>query len=377
MQFTWSFISFFFVFPLILSILGYIIIAKPFTNKVIKVIIMLVIAMAAFKNIWLLALGGDVLAPDLPGNVIVFASMLFVWLIFALAFNFITRLVFFKFKYQTYLITLVSSIALGLSIIATINAAVAPEKIYYNLVSDKYDFGEQGLKIIQISDLHFGHNITAQMTETVVELVESENPDIILITGDLIDGKPEMSKEQLAILNKLSAPLGVYAINGNHEYYSNPKLWEAEWSKYNFKFLHNEHLIITTKSGKDFILVGVTDEAALKVPGNYEGPNIEKALEGVSQDDLNSLPIVLMKHQPKDFKYESNYVDLMLSGHTHGGMVIGINKIVALANDGFVSGLYKYNNSNLIVNNGTYLWSGFFARLGIPGEISVITLTNH
>ena len=100
-------------------------------------------------------------------------------------------------------------------------------------------------------------------------------------------------------------------------------------------------------------------------------PDIGKALSGAPGD----LPVILMAHQPKGSStYANAGVDLQLSGHTHGGQVLGIHWITRMANDGYVSGLYRVGNMQLYVSNGTGLWNGFPVRLGKPSEITEIEL---
>ena len=104
-----------------------------------------------------------------------------------------------------------------------------------------------------------------------------------------------------------------------------------------------------------------------------EGPDIHKALEGSDK----ALPVVLMVHRPERFyEYAKEGVDLMLSGHTHGGMLPVLKQIVAFFNNGLVSGLYLDGESKLIVSNGTFTWGGFCARINTPSEVVVIDLVH-
>ena len=88
------------------------------------------------------------------------------------------------------------------------------------------------------------------------------------------------------------------------------------------------------------------------------------------------VPIILLDHQPRKARLAAaRGVGLQLSGHTHGGMIFGLHRLLALANEGFVSGLYRVQDMALYVNNGTALWPGFALRLGKPSELTRITLT--
>ena len=85
--------------------------------------------------------------------------------------------------------------------------------------------------------------------------------------------------------------------------------------------------------------------------------------------------MILLNHQPRDAREAAQAgIDLQLSGHTHGGMIVGFDRLVARFNNGFVSGLYDVDGMSLYVNNGTALWIGFALRLGVPSELTVITL---
>ena len=116
----------------------------------------------------------------------------------------------------------------------------------------------------------------------------------------------------------------------------------------------------------------MTDFSAPSV--GLPGPDLKKALAGVPAD----VPIVLLDHQPRKARLAAALgVGLQLSGHTHGGMIVGLDRLLALANEGFVSGLYDVGQMQLYVNNGTALWPGFAVRLGKPSELTRITLVRQ
>ena len=132
--------------------------------------------------------------------------------------------------------------------------------------------------------------------------------------------------------------------------------------------LSNSHARIT-RGSSNLVLAGITDSASQRF--GLPRPDLKNALAGAPSE----APIILLDHQPKGAPQAAQAgVDLQLSGHTHGGMVKGLDRIVARFNNGFVSGFYKVGGMQLYVNNGTALWNGFALRIGVPSELTVITL---
>ena len=132
--------------------------------------------------------------------------------------------------------------------------------------------------------------------------------------------------------------------------------------------LANEHTVLQRNGGK-LVIAGVTDLSAPET-GNI-APDLISALRNAP----TSVPAILLDHQPKNARNAaSRGVALQLSGHTHGGMILGLDRLAALANAGFVSGRYDVDGMTLYVNNGTALWAGFALRLGRPSELTRITL---
>lgn len=129
----------------------------------------------------------------------------------------------------------------------------------------------------------------------------------------------------------------------------------------------NQHTVI--ERGRDtLVLAGLTDLAARG--GAFLQPNLDTALCGAPE-----APVILLEHQPGMARRSARAgVALQLSGHTHGGMVVGLDRLVARGNDGFVSGMYQVGDMQLYVNNGTGLWPGFALRIGRPSELTVFTL---
>nr|WP_249055032.1 metallophosphoesterase [Sphingomonas insulae] len=226
-----------------------------------------------------------------------------------------------------------------------------------------------GYRIIQLTDLHISRLFTARWAQAVVERANAAGGDLIVVTGDFIDGSVAMRRDDVAPLRRLRAPDGVYAIPGNHEYFFSYAAWMQALSDMGFRLLPNAHAVIARDDAR-LVIAGVTD---LSAPGVGEAaPELALALRGAPAD----APIVLLDHQPRRARdAAARGVALQLSGHTHGGMIVGLDRLVARGNAGFVSGRYDVGGMTLYVSNGTGLWPGFALRLGVPSEITRITLT--
>ncbi len=226
----------------------------------------------------------------------------------------------------------------------------------------------EGYRIVQLSDLHISRLFTANWVRGVVARTNAADADLIVVTGDFIDGSVQMRRADVEPLRDLHAPDGLYAIPGNHEYFFDYRAWMAHLSNMGFRMLANAHAVID-RDGARLILAGVTDLSAPSV--GEAAPDLGVALSGAPAD----APIILLDHQPRHARVAAaRGVALQLSGHTHGGMILGLDRLVARGNAGFVSGRYTLGDMTLYVSNGTGLWPGFALRLGVPPEITRITL---
>jgi predicted MPP superfamily phosphohydrolase len=189
-----------------------------------------------------------------------------------------------------------------------------------------------------------------------------------VVTSDVTDGSVAMRRADVEPLRLLRAPDGVYAIPGNHEYFFDHDDWMRHLTGMGLRMLPNTHTTLKRK-GAQIILSAVYDLSA-PATGN-PGPDLEAALQGAP----GGVPVLLLDHQPMNARAAAGRcVALQLSGHTHGGMILGMDRVVALANNGFVSGTYDVDGMTLYVSNGTALWPGFALRLGRPSELTRFTL---
>jgi predicted MPP superfamily phosphohydrolase len=226
----------------------------------------------------------------------------------------------------------------------------------------------EGYRLLHLTDMHISRLFPASWAQKVVAGANGAGVDLIVVTGDFIDGSVAMRRADVEPLRALAAPDGVYAIPGNHEYFFDYDAWMRHLTGLGIRMLPNAHTVLTRSSAR-VVLAGVTD---LSAPASgHPGPNLTAALAGAP----DGAPILLLDHQPKHARTAAaRGIALQLSGHTHGGMILGFDRLFARPNGGFVSGRYNVAGMTLYVSNGTALWPGFALRLGRPSELTRITL---
>jgi len=254
-------------------------------------------------------------------------------------------------------------------ILATRNATdIHVEEV--NIVIPKLPTKLDGMTIAQLSDIHIGPLLERGFCEKIVGITNGLRPDVVAITGDLVDGSVKQLRPHVAPLGNLKGKMGNYFITGNHEYYSGATSWLNEVRRLGIRTLENEHVLIGDDAAS-IVLAGVTDYTA----GRFSpaaAPSVEKALRGTNNDQA----VVLLAHQPKEIENAAAHnVSLQVSGHTHGGQIWPFNVLVHMAQP-YIAGLYKHNEATQIyVNRGTGFW-GPPMRLGSPAEITKLVLTS-
>jgi predicted MPP superfamily phosphohydrolase len=246
-------------------------------------------------------------------------------------------------------------------------------KAMYNAKHIQTQYVEIGLKklakdykVVQISDVHIGGLIDKAFIAQLVQNINSHHADIVVITGDLIDTDIKYAKEAVDELANIQSRYGTYFIVGNHEYFHNIEVLIEYLSTIGIRVLENESVYIGEKN-RGFNLAGVYDIFGYRL--QHHIPNINDALLHID----TKAPTILLAHQPLYIYEVPPTVDLMLSGHTHGGQIIPFNLLVKLQQP-FVKGLHTYNEATQVyVNKGTGFW-GPPMRLGASSELTVIEL---
>jgi len=221
-----------------------------------------------------------------------------------------------------------------------------------------------GLSIVQITDLHIGPTVGRAFVADVVRRVNELAPDLVAITGDLVDGPAALFHEGVEPLADLRSRHGTFYVTGNHEYYSGVEDWLPILRDQGLRVLRNERVAI---GGLD--VAGVDDHESHRW-GRGHGADLPRALDG--RDPAR--PVVLLAHQPRQVKVAARHaVDLQISGHTHGGQIWPWHAAVRLQQGGLIAGRYRFGATQLYVSRGTGYW-GPAVRIGAPAEISRITL---
>lgn len=227
-----------------------------------------------------------------------------------------------------------------------------------------------GLKLVQISDLHVGPTIQRPYVERVVEKANAAEGDLIVLTGDIVDGSLNKLREHAAPLAHLRARFGVFLILGNHDYYSGAAAWVQEFKAMGIKVLLNTHQRIQ-KDGEEFMLAGVLDPA---VQGFSAEQKPDPFLARGNIADSEDLLRILLAHNPKlaGEAARAGY-HLQISGHTHAGQFIPWTWITKLVHKPHYVGLSREASMVVYVSPGTGSW-GPPIRFGTSPELSVLTL---
>ncbi len=228
-----------------------------------------------------------------------------------------------------------------------------------------------GLRIVQITDVHIGPTLRGPWLRRVVETINRLDADLIAITGDLVDGPVAALRPHVAPLAELKSRHGTFFVTGNHEYYAGANDWIAELRRLGLQVLRNERvsLVHDEKAPHESSLdiAGVDDFHSHSFPGH--GPDLARAVAGRDR----SRPLVLLAHQPAQIHAAAEHgVTLQLSGHTHGGQLWPWGFFVRLQQP-FVAGLHRIGETLLYVSCGTGYW-GPPMRLNAPAEITELCL---
>ncbi|GAB4373022.1 MAG: metallophosphoesterase [Spirochaetales bacterium] len=258
-------------------------------------------------------------------------------------------------------------LVLGLLVFGTIQAR-STRITHYALSIEKPSASKNPLRIVFVSDIHLGTLVGKSRLEQLVRQIDSLNPDLVLLGGDVLDEDlgPFVQQNMTETLARLRPPLGVYAIPGNHEYIGRHL---KEFSRY--LKTAGVHILIdeTIELEGGITLIGRDDRSAERFDGHKRKP-LAELLGNVDQRK----PLLLLDHQPFELEEaERGGIDLQLSGHTHRGQIwpnqLIIRKVYELD-----YGYKKKGNTHVIVSSGYGTW-GPPLRIGSPSEIVVVDLS--
>lgn len=257
--------------------------------------------------------------------------------------------------------------AFGLGTVSLATAAAGPTLKRLTVPLEGWPAAWEGMTIVQLSDVHVGHTLGRAFLDDLVARVNALEPDVIAITGDLVDGTVTHLGPAVAALGDLRARHGVYFVTGNHEYYAGVEPWLTFLTDIGIRVLRNERVALT-KAGESVDLAGVDD-----LHGSDFGPGHGTDLPKALADRDPQRPVILLAHQPRVVTAAAAHgVSLQLSGHTHGGQLFPFNFLVRLQQP-YVSGLHRHGATWIYVSRGTGFW-GPPMRLAAPAEITHLTL---
>ena len=348
-----------------------------------KAAVSAVLLVAAFKFHVLYLFGGPkFFAPDVPGAVQLVAT----WMFTSLLFFFFLLLASDAVRGVWLLVRIcrrrkapegvrkvgnrVNLVLLALALCAAtfgmVEGSRVPEvrekPVFVNRLPEEFE----GMSVAVLADLHVDHTTPPCHIREIVRRTNAACPDMVVIVGDFVDGSIEDCREAVQPLADLKARFGVFGVPGNHEYYSGYREWMGHLSRQGIRMLCNGRVPL---DGGKFVVAGVTDPMASRSGEDF--PDARKALEGCG-DDVFKLILV---HQPRlAADSAAQGACLQISGHTHGGMMPGVDRLIAAFNEGYVSGNYQVGPMVLHVSNGTCIWNGFPVRIGVPSEIGLLRL---
>lgn len=227
----------------------------------------------------------------------------------------------------------------------------------------------EGLRVVQVSDVHLGVYRTTEDLEAALERASLERPDLVVVTGDFVE-RPWLWDDALSVLANARPRLGVYGCLGNHEHFQSTRDVRRAYERARVPLLVDDGVKLDV-DGASLALLGIDDPRAMR--GDIETPmraSIERALRRADGDFR-----LLLSHRPEGIVPASSLdVGLVLAGHTHGGQIgfAGKSAFEPLAPDGYLWGPYLVENTRLYTTSGFGHWYPF--RLGCGAELPVLEL---
>lgn len=256
---------------------------------------------------------------------------------------------------------IVSLIVIALTLVIGNYRFNHPVLVHLDLTVD-HPTQHREIKIVAASDIHLGTSIDKKMLHKYVQMINARNPDIILLAGDITDRSfgPVLEQKMEQELSQLHAPLGVFAITGNHEYYSGvPQDINEYLRAAGIRMLHDSVALVD----HSFYLIGRDDRTNKN----------RKALSELMDDLKPDLPRILLDHQPYDLQQAvDNGIDLQISGHTHEGQFFPGNLFVRRIFE-VAHGYKKKGRTHVYVSSGLGIWGPLY-RIGTQSELVEIQL---
>jgi len=258
--------------------------------------------------------------------------------------------------------------ALSITLLVTLGGILNAWNIQVTSQEIKLKGLKTEIRAMHLSDIHIGHFRGKNFLQKIVDKTNEQDVDVVFITGDLFDGRINLTKEDLAPLTNLNAP--IYFVEGNHDKYTGVQTINSMLREIDVKVLENE---VTHFSELQIIGLNhmAADNKTFNIHASAEGPTIETTLAELNL--FKNKPTVLLHHSPDGIKYANQYgVDLYLAGHTHAGQLFPIKYIAHLLFD-YNKGLHDYKGTKIYVSQG----AGTFGppmRVGTKSEITLITL---
>ncbi len=260
------------------------------------------------------------------------------------------------------------SVAAGTTAVGMVSALSEIDIVDVEIPLARLPKSMDGFVIAQITDLHVGFTVDRGYVQGIVDRVNSMQPDLVALTGDLVDGSPDKLSADIQPLGGLRSKHGSFFVTGNHEYLAGADAWLDVYRELGMRVLRNERVEIR-RGDAVFDLAGVDDYQAKRLAKGH-GADLAKAVAG--RDTAREL--VLLAHQPREVhQAKKQGVGLQLSGHTHGGQIWPWHYLVMIQQGGLLAGKSKHADTWLYTSRGCGYW-GPPVRVGAPPEITKIIL---
>ena len=235
-----------------------------------------------------------------------------------------------------------------------------PEVVRLNIVSSRNGSQSKKIKIVAVSDLHLSYSIDKKRLQEQVEMINAEQPDLVLVAGDLIDRfvRPLLANKMDEELRRIKSTYGIYAVPGNHEYYGEGIDQSVNFYKQaNITLLRDSVILI----GNEIYVIGRDDATN----------SHRKSLSSLTNGLDTHIPKILLDHQPHHLSQAvENKIDFQFSGHTHNGQIFPITLIVKRVYE-VPAGYKKIGDTHFFISSGLNIWGPQY-RIGSQSEMVVI-----